>query len=317
MASLNFKHLRYFWMVAKSGSIAGASKHLHLTPQSISGQLSELEASLGVELLRRVGRGLELTEMGRRVFSYADEIFALGNELLEVALDQTARKSPPFRVGVADSVPKSVAYRVVEPALRIVDPVRLICREGRLTLLLAELAIHHLDLVIADRPMPTNLNVRGYSHLLGESDLTVFATPDLSQTLEGAFPTLLDKAPFLLPGEDIAMRPKLIQWFEKLNLYPRIVGEFDDSALLKAFGRAGAGLFVAPTAITDYVCQQYGVQAIGRIDSIIEQIYAITTERRLLHPAIVAIVQATQREFFGKQESNNADHRPSIGTSPC
>jgi LysR family transcriptional regulator, transcriptional activator of nhaA len=300
MASLNFKHLRYFWMVAKSGSIAGASKHLHLTPQSISGQLSELEASLGVELFRRVGRGLELTEMGRRIFSYADEIFILGNELLEVALDRTARKSLPFRVGIADSVPKSVAYRVVEPALRIEEPVRLICREGRLAPLLAEMSVHHLDLVIADRPMPTNLNVRGYNHLLGESDLTVFATPDLAQSLVGTFPALLDKAPFLLPGEDVAMRPKLIQWFEKQNLYPRIVGEFDDSALLKAFGQAGAGLFVAPTAIADYVCRQYGVQAVGRIDSIIEQLYAITTERRLLHPAIVAVVQATQREFFGK-----------------
>ncbi len=309
MASLNFKHLRYFWMVAKSGSIAGASKHLHLTPQSISGQLSELEASLGVELFRRVGRGLELTEMGRRIFSYADEIFVLGNELLEVALDRTARKSLLFRVGIADSVPKSVAYRVVEPALRIEEPVRLICREGRLASLLAEMAVHHLDLVIADRPMPTNLNVRGYNHLLGESDLTVFATPDLAQSLAGTFPALLDKAPFLLPGEDVAMRPKLIQWFEGQGLYPCIVGEFDDSALLKAFGQAGVGLFVAPTATAGYVCRQYGVQAVGRIDSIIEQLYAITTERRLLHPAIVAVVQATQRELFGKQERNKADHR--------
>ena len=308
MVSLNFKHLRYFWMVAKSGSIAGASKHLHLTPQSISGQLGELEDHLGVDLFRRVGRSLELTEMGRRIFSYADEIFALGNELLEVALDQKARKSLPFRVGIADSVPKSVAYRVVEPALRIEEPVRLICREGRLAPLLAEMAIHHLDLVIADRPMPTNLNVRGYSHLLGESDLTVFAALTLAQSLAGTFPALLDKAPFLLPGEDVAMRPKLIQWFEGQDLYPRIVGEFDDSALLKAFGQAGAGLFAAPTAITDYVCRQYTVQAVGRIDSVTEQLYAITTERRLLHPAIVAVVQATQREFFGKQERARTDH---------
>lgn len=299
MASLNFKHLRYFWMVAKAGSIVGASKHLHLTPQSISGQLGELEVSLGVELFRRVGRGLELTEMGRRVFSYADEIFALGNELLEKALDQTARKSLPFRVGIADSVPKSVAYRVVEPVLRLAEPVRLICREGRLAPLLAEMAIHHLDLVIADRPMPANLNVRGYSHFLGESDLTVFAAPNLAQVLAGPFPALLDRAPFLLPGEDVAVRSELIRWFEAKHLYPRVVGEFEDSALLKAFGQAGAGLFVAPTAIADYVCRQYTVQAVGRIDSVTEQLYAITTERRLLHPAIVAVVQATQREFFG------------------
>jgi len=300
MANLNFKHLRYFWMVAKSGGIARASEQLHLTPQSISGQLGELEDSLGVKLLRRIGRGLELTDMGRRIFSYADEIFALGDELLEVASDQGVKKSLPFRIGIADSVPKSVAYRVVEPALRLGEPVRLICREGQLASLLAEMAIHRLDLVIADRPMPINLNVRGYNHLLGESDLTVFATPALAQSLSGNFPALLDKAPFLLPGEDVAMRPKLVQWFEAQHLYPRIVGEFNDSALLKAFGQAGAGLFAAPTAIADYVSRQYGVQAVGSIDSVAEQLYAITTERRLTHPGIVAIVKATQREFFGK-----------------
>ena len=280
---------------------------MYLTPQSISGQLSELEARLGVELFRRAGRGLELTETGRRIFSYADEIFALGNELLEVALDRTVRKSVPFRVGIADSVPKSVAYRIVEPALHLDEPVRLICREGRLAPLLAEMAVHRLDLVIADRPMPTHLNVRGYSHFLGESDVTVFATPDLAKSLTGAFPALLDRAPFLLPGEDVALRPDLVRWFEKHHLYPQIVGEFEDSALLKAFGQAGAGLFVAPTAIADYVSRQYTVQAVGRIEAVTERLYAITTERRLLHPAIVAVVQATQRDFFGKTPQTATD----------
>lgn len=300
VASLNFKHLHYFWMVARSGSIASASKHLHLTPQSISSQLSELEGRLGVALFRRVGRGLELTETGQRIFSYADEIFALGDELLEVALDQTVRKSLPFRVGIANSVPKSLAYRVVEPALRMAEPVRLLCREGRLAPLLAEMAVHHLDLVIADQPMPNHLNVRGYSHFLGESDLTVFAAPQLAQSLAGDFPVSLNRAPFLLPGDDVALRPDLLRWFEAQRLYPHIVGEFEDSALLKAFGQAGAGLFVAPTAIADYVIRQYTVQAVGRIEAVTERLYAITTERRLLHPAIVAVVQATQREFFGK-----------------
>lgn len=307
MASLNFKHLRYFWMVAKSGSIAGASKRLNLTPQSISGQLGDLEASLGAQLFRRVGRGLELTDTGRRIYSYADEIFALGNELLEVALDQGTRKSLPFRVGIADSVPRSVAYRVVEPALRIAEPVRLVCREGHLATLLAEMAVHRLDLVIADRPMPTNLNVRAYSHLLGESDLTVFAAPDLARSLTGAFPASLDRAPFLLPWEDVASRPSLIRWFEAQRLFPRVVGEFEDSALLKAFGQAGAGLFVAPTAIADYVGRQYGVLAVGRIESVTERFYAITSERRLQHPAIVAVVEATQRSFFAKPQRVDAD----------
>ena len=300
MASLNFKHLRYFWMVAKTGSIAAASKRLHLTPQSISGQLRELEEDLGVDLFRKAGRGLEVTETGRRIFSYADEIFALGNELLDVALDKSAANSRPFRIGIADSVPKSVAYRVVEPALRMGESIRLICREGQLAALLAEMAVHRLDMVIADRPMPINLNVRGYNHLLGESDLTVFGTARLAASLPGAFPALLDKAPFLLPGEDVAVRPRLVQWLEAQNLYPRTVGEFDDSALLMSFGQAGAGLFAAPSALADYVCQQYAVQALGRVDAVVEQIFAITTERRLTNPAIVAVVKATRWEVFGR-----------------
>lgn len=298
MSSLNYKHLRYFWAVAKAGTIARAAEQLHLTPQSISGQLRELEESLGVPLLRRAGRGLELTETGRRILSYADEIFTLGDELLEVVRDQSIRKSLPFVVGIADSVPKSVAYRLVEPSLRLTESVRLICREGRLTSLLAELAIHRIDLVIADRPMPANLNVRGYSHLLGESDLSFFATPALAAGCGENFPALLDGAPMLMPGEDVAIRARLEQWLEAEHLHPRIVGEFDDSALLKAFGQAGAGLFVAPTAIAEHVCDQYGVVAVGRIDSIREQVFAITTERRLTHPATVAISEAARDEIF-------------------
>lgn len=298
MATLNYKHLRYFWMVAKSGAIARAGEQLHLTPQAISGQLRELEDALGVELFRRAGRGLEVTDAGRRILSYAEEIFALGDELLEVARDQTTRRSLLFTVGIADSVPKSVAHRLVEPALRLPEAVRLVCREGRLTALLAELAVHRLDMVIADRPMPSNLNVRGYSHLLGESDLTVFGAATLLKTLDGTFPALLQGAPFLMPGDDVAIRPRLEQWLEARRLHLRIVGEFDDSALLKAFGQAGAGLFVAPTAIAAYVCEEYRVSPVGRIESISEQLFAITTERRLSHPAIVAISQAARDEVF-------------------
>ncbi|MCM8595444.1 transcriptional activator NhaR [Accumulibacter sp.] len=298
MPALNYKHLRYFWMVARCGAIARAGEQLHLTPQAISGQLREFEESLGVELLRRAGRGLELTEAGRRILSYAEEIFALGDELLEVARDQTARKSLRFTVGVADSVAKSVAHRLVEPALLLPEALRLVCREGRLTALLADLAVHRLDLVIADRPMPANLNVRGYSHLLGESDLTVFGAPALVATLPGIFPDLLNGAPFLMPGDDVAIRSRLEQWLDARRLYPRVVGEFDDSALLKAFGQEGAGLFVAPTAIAGYVAAQYRVIAVGRIDSISEQLFAITTERRLSHPAIVAISEAARDHVF-------------------
>ena len=312
MAALNFKHLRYFWMVAKTGSIARAAEHLHLTPQSISGQLSEFSANLGVDLLRRTGRNLELTDAGRRILSYAEEIFAIGDELLDALHDQNAIKIRPFHVGIADNVSKSVAYRLVEPALALADPVRLVCREGRLASLLAELAIHRLDMIIADRVMPTNLNVRGYSHLLGESGLTVFGTRGLAESLSGEFPAMLQNAPFLLPGEDVAIRPKLIQWLEANDLRPHIVGEFDDSALVKAFGQAGAGLFVAPTAIADHVCEQYKVVAVGRIDSVVEHLYAITTERRITHPAIVAISKAAREDVFGRdnrQGTRQADRR--------
>lgn len=302
MADLNFKHLRYFWMVAKTGSIARASEKLHLTPQSISGQLSEFEARLGIELFRRAGRNLEVTEAGRRILGMAEEIFTLGDELLEALHSDVARKPTPFHLGIADSVSKSMAYRLVEPALKLGDTVHLICREGRLASLLADLAIQRLDMIIADRPMPANLNVRGYSHLLGESSLAMFAAPQYAGELSGDFPGILDNARLLMPGEDVAIRPKLIRWFDSLNLRPRIVGEFDDSALIKAFGQAGAGLFVAPSAIADHICEQYKVVQVGRIDSVVEQHYAITTERKLTHPAIVEISKSAREVVFTNQK---------------
>jgi LysR family transcriptional activator of nhaA len=299
MHNLNYKHLRYFWMVASSGSITKASEQLHLTPQSISGQLRELEDSLGVKLFTRVGRGLEVSDSGRAILSYAEEIFALGDELFEAVKNQKTKKALPFKVGITDSVPKSIAYRLVEPAIHLPEEVKLICREGRLAPLLAELAVHNLDMVIADRPMPNNLNVRGFNHLLGESSLSVFGNPILVASAKGKFPQNLDNMPFLLPGEDVAIRVKLMRWLEENRIHARIVGEFDDGALLKAFGQAGAGFFVAPTAIKKDIEKQYQVKSLGEITSILEQIYAITTERRLTHPAIVAISEVAREKIFG------------------
>ncbi len=299
MPSLNFKHLRYFWAVAKIGSIARASQQLNLTPQSISGQLSEFEDKLGIDLFRRVGRNLELTEAGKQVLGYAENIFAISDELLEALHDGGNPQASPFRVGVADSVSKSIAYRLVEPALKMENSVRLVCREGRLSSLLAELAVHRLDMIIADREMPATLNVRGFSHLLGESGLSIFASEPLANEYGGSFPAQLSHAPFLLPGEDVAIRPKLIQWFDDRNLRPHIVAEFDDSALMLAFGQASAGFFVAPTAIADHVCEQYKVREIGRMDSVREQLFAITTERRITHPAIVEISKRAREGMFG------------------
>lgn len=298
MKNLNYNHLRYFWMVGKTGSIARASEQLYLSPQSISVQLGDLENSLGVQLLRKIGRGLELTDMGRRVFSYADEIFSLGNELLEVTQNQEIRKSIPFRIGITDSVAKSVAYRVIEPVLHIDESIRLICKEGKMADLLAEMSVNHLDLVIADRPMPSNLNVRAYNHLLGESALAIFASKNLlSKHQEMPFPDLLHNGPFLMQGEDFAFQKKLLAWMESNKIYPNIIGEFDDSALLKSFGQAGAGFFASPDAIADDICRQYEVEKIGNIDAVTEQLYAITTERRLTHPAVISIVKATEQVF--------------------
>lgn len=298
MSSLNFKHLRYFWMVARTGSIARAAEQLHLTPQSISGQLSEFADTLGVELFRRAGRNLELTDTGRRILSYAEEIFSTGDELLEIVRDQSLRTAMAFRVGCADSVSKLIACRLVEPALNLAEPLRLVCREGRLASLLAELAVHRLDLIIADRPMPGHLSVRGYNHLLGESGMTLFAAPALAGTLKPGFPECLNGAPLLLPGEDFAIHHRLLQWLEKEALHPRIVGEFDDSAMIKAFGQAGAGVFFAPTVIARQVSGQYGVVALGQVSALVEQVYAITTERRLSHPATVAISQTARMDLF-------------------
>lgn len=298
-APLNFKHLRYFWAVARAGSIARASGELHVTPQSISGQLAELEGYFGLALFRRAGRGLELTEDGRRILRYADEIFGLEHELLAAARDDRARSAAPYRVGIADSVPKSLAWRVVEPALRLEVPVRLVCREGRLPALLADLAVHRLDMVVADRPIPPELNVRAYNHRLGASDVSIFGAPGLVRALRGGFPAMLDGAPFLLPGDGVAIRRGLEQWFDAQGVRPRIVGEFDDGALMKAFGQGGAGCFAAPTATADYVCRHYGVEALGRVAQVVEELYAITTERRLQHPATVAVSRAAARDVFG------------------
>lgn len=297
MASINFKHLRYFWIVAKTGSMARAAQQLHVTPQTISGQLSEFADTLGVELFRRSGRNLELSESGRRILAYADDIFTTEDALLEAVRDQS-RATTALRVGFADSVSKLIACRLVEPALSLPDAVYLVCREGRLAALLADLAVHRLDMVIADRPIPAHLSVRGFNHLLGESGTTVFATAALAATLAGAFPACLDGAPVLLPGEDFAIHHRLLQWFSDNNLHPRIVGEFDDSAMMKTFGQSGAGLFFAPNVISAQVCRQYGVIEVGRVASLVEQVYAITTERRLSHPATVAISQAARHQLF-------------------
>lgn len=298
MNNLNYKHLRYYWMVAKTGSITRAAQQLHLTAHAVSGQLKEFEDALGVALFRRSGRMLELTQAGQRILRHADDIFMLGDQVLEALRDQSSLPIRHFRVGIADAVSKVLAYRLLEPAMKLPESIRLICREGRLALLLSELAVHRLDLILADQAMPPHLNVRAYSHLLGECGLSIFATEKLAQTLNGGFPAMLDAAPVLLPGEDVALQPKLLKWFDQHHLHPKIVGEFDDSALMKAFGRAGAGVFAAPGATRQQICQQYNVIEIGQIHDITEQVWAITTEPRMTDAAIMAISLTARDDVF-------------------
>jgi LysR family transcriptional activator of nhaA len=295
---INYKHLHYFWVVAKAGGIARASERLNLTPQTISGQINLLEENLGEALFTRVGRNLELTETGRLVLSYADEIFSLGSELEEMLCNLPDGRPLMFRVGVADVVPKSIAYRLLAPSLQLPDPVRIVCREGAIDKLLTELAVHRIDLVIADGPIPPGVNVRGFNHPLGDCGISFLATPVLAEKLGEDFPDNLSGAPLLLPGEMTVVHSRLVQWLDSLHIHPRIVGEFDDSALMKAFGQTGAGVFIAPTPIADEVKKQYGVVVIGETDEVREQFYAISVERKISHPAVVAITQTAREWLF-------------------
>lgn len=295
---VNYKHLNYFWMVAKEGSIARASERLHLTPQTISGQLSMLEDYFAAKLFNRVGRHLELTETGRLVLSYADEIFSLGCELDEVIHQLPEQLPQLFRVGVANVVPKTIAQCILQPALKMAEPVRMVCREDSLELLLAELALHHLDLVVSDRPIPATISTRGFSHKLGKSTVSFFATESLRENLMADFPRCLAGMPLLLPSTGTQLRASIDQWLDKHRIHPYIVAEFDDSALMKTFGQEGHGIFVALSVIATEIERQYQVKAIGRTDEVEEFFYAITVERRITHPIITTVVEGARQLLF-------------------
>jgi len=303
---MNYKHLHYFWTVVHSGSIAKASEQLHLTPQTLSGQIKQLEARAGQPLLRKVGRGLEPTEAGKLVMRYADGIFSLGGEL-EAALHSgtDGRQTPLFRVGITDSVPKSVAYRVIEPGLRAEPVPRLLCAEGKLSALLAELAVHRLDLVISEVPVPANLSVKLFSHALGQTSVSFFASPALLKaaglSLPAArkrFPSSLQPLPLLLPAADSALRSRIEGWLALHEVAPRVSGEFNDSALMKHFGREGLGVFVAPTVLEAEIRHQYRVVCLGAAPDLREEFYAISGERRIRHPAIAAITTFARQQLF-------------------
>jgi LysR family transcriptional activator of nhaA len=296
---MNFKHLHYFWVTAKAGGIMRAGEQLHTTPQTLSGQIKLLEDWLGRKLFRKAGRQLELTEDGRLALSYAEQIFTLGAEL-EAAVRQSrsGQKVLNFRVGVADSVAKSVVYRLLEPALSLAEPVRLICSEGKFPDLLAQLALHRLDLVLADEPMPRGISVKALNQALGRTTMSFFCTPELKARLQGKFPQSLNDMPMLIQGAAASIRPELERWLTRHHLQPCVIGEFDDGALMKAFGREGRGIFMAPTVLEDETVAQYGVEVIGHTDELVEEFFAVSVEQRITHPCVVAITDAARRQFI-------------------
>ena len=297
---MNFKHLHYFWVTAKAGGVMRAGEQLHTTPQTLSGQIRLLEEDLGRKLFQKSGRTMELTEAGRVALGYADQIFALGGEL-EAAVRQAHGGQPvlEFRVGVADAVNKSVAYRLLEPALGLGIPVRLVASEGKFADLLSRLALNRLDLVIADEPMSRRINVRAFNHSLGRSSMSFCATPDLARQLQGPFPGCLSGMPLLIPGVQASVRQQLEAWLTRHGVAPRTVGEFDDAALMTAFGRQGGGIFMVPSVMEAETLAQFGVQCVGRTEELVEEFFAVSVERRITHPCVVAITDAARGQLFG------------------
>jgi LysR family transcriptional activator of nhaA len=298
MRHLNYSHLQYFWTVAREGSIAKASASLHLTPQTISGQLKLLDEAVGQPLFNRVGRRLVLSDMGRVVYEYAEEIFSVGAELASVVRGSQMTGPSNLAVGIVSSMPKLIAERIVAPALMGEEPVRVRCHEASLEQLLSELAVHKLDLVLSDQPVPDGLSLKAYNHRLGESSMWFFARRSEARRYRSRFPDSLTDAPMLLPSPHSALRRRLDDWFESHELAPRIVGEFDDSALLKAFGEAGAGIFAGPSVIAEEICRMYRMAAIGQTDEITERYYAISPERRLRHESVVLITDTARSDLF-------------------
>ena len=291
---INYKHLHYFWMVAKEGSIVAAAERLNVTPHTISAQLSLLDDYLGCSLFTKVGRQLELTETGHMVLSYATDIFSLGGELEERVRNLDKNRPLVFKVGVVDVVPKSIAYHLLSPAIDDIKNIRMICHEGDANGLLAELALHRLDLVISESPIPTYVSINGFSHSLGHCGSSFMAHPDVASQLTDDFPNNLNGSPMLLPGETTIVRSQLLQWFSKNRIHPRVIGEFDDSALIKAFANAGKGIMVVPTPIKDEVIAQLGLVCLGETDEVVNHFYAISIERKISHTAVEKITTSAR-----------------------
>lgn len=299
MANLNYKHLHYFWVVAHEGSMTRAAERLGVAVQTISGQLSLLERNLGRALFVSQGRGLALSDAGRAALGYADRIFELGEALEEAVRSADSGNVLRLRAGISDGIPKLLAYQLLESVLAMPEDVRLICSEGGFEPLLAELALHHIDLVLTDRPAPSSGNLKVFSTQLGDFAAGLFGTPPLVERYAAGYPHSLDGAPLFLPTRQNALRGRIDRWLEEVGIRPRIVGEFQDSALLTTFGRAGLGFFPAPLALAGQVASQLNAQPLGEMAGVSEQIYAISNERRIRHPAIEVLCAAAPRSTPG------------------
>ena len=295
---LNYHHLHYFWMVAREGGITSAARKLHVTPATLSVQIRDLEKSMGVRLFRKEGRNLALTEMGVSVLEYATDIFSTGSELMEMVRGRPTGAPLVFRVGIKDVLPKLVAYMFLEPALHFEHPARLVCHEGEMDDLVASLSIHRLDLVLSDTPLNPSMKVRAYSHLLGESTVEIMGTRKLVLPLRRGFPGSLNSAPMLLPMDNTVLRRSLDDWFKSKGIRPEIRGEFADSAMLKIAAQSGAGLIAVPSIIAREVRTMYQLEPLGSVDGVVERFYAISVERKLKHPAVVAISELAKQRLM-------------------
>ena len=289
MKQLNYNHLYYFYLIAKEGSITQACKILHLTPQTVSGQLATFEDYLGIPLFERSGKRLILNDHGKLVFSYAEDIFKLGHELLQDLSPSQLSQKLTFTVGITDVIPKVFSYDYLKPVLDGDLPIKLICREGELDHLLAELALNRLDVILSDRPIPPGRKVKAYNHKAIDSGMSFYIAKSQASTLKGEFPACLNNQKLLIPGDQSSVKLSLLSWLNDKDLKPNIVAEFDDSALTKLFGQAGYGIFTTPTIVENHVLQTYQVEVIGRTADVTEQLYLITAERKFKHPALVAI----------------------------
>lgn len=301
MEWLNYHHLFYFWTVVRSGTVSAAAESLHLARPTVAAQIKELEKSFGQPLFQKQGRGLVLTEFGTQVHQYADEIFAVGHELREFVKTGHGENRKRFVVGLPDVVPKHIAFELLKPALHMEDRPRTVCYEGKLNDLVADLALHKLDVVISDAPAPPTLEYKVYNHKLGQCGLSILAVPKLAKKYRKGFPDSLTDAPMLLPTDHTAVRRSLDFWMEDREIFPEIVAEFEDSALLKVFGQAGEGIFPIPTAIEAMIKKQYGVQLVGRIPDVLDKFYAISAEKRVHHPATLMIVKQARSKLFEVQ----------------